>query len=240
MNRTPHIHSAFDDDLMAVQTMLLEMGSLVQVSIEAATKAFCLQDESAAEEVVRADMEIDRLEKEINERVIQIIALWSPIAQDLRTLMAVLKISGNLERLGDYAKNMAKRTMILADEHEISGVNSSIEDVSRKVQSQLQDALDSYARRERPLAERVRMNDEAIDLAFTGMFQEFMANMGEGRRNLLPSMHHLFIAKNLERMGDHVTNIAEQVIYMIEGSLPEEERDKGDLTSSLSSGDLDK
>lgn len=226
-----HITSAYDRDLESVEILITRMGGLVEQAILNAASALEAQDEDAAQEVRRADRAIDALEDQLNEEAARIIALRAPMGVDLRALLSVIKISGNLERIGDYAKNMAKRTTVLTSLPQVDGGVSALRRMAREVGRLLTDALDAYVRRDVELAREVLQSDADIDQMYNALFREFLTFMLEDPRNITPCMHLHFIAKNTERMGDHVTAIAEQVIYMVTGQHPDEDRPKSDNTS---------
>lgn len=232
MQNAPHISSAFDHDLEAIQAMILKMGGLVEASIHKAAKSLELRDEEMASEVRAADKQIDALEEQVNTEVARVIALRAPIAGDMRLVLGVLKISGNLERIGDYSKNMAKRTGVLVHMPQIAGASNSLRRMTREVERMLHDVLDAYIQRDPELAHDVRNRDHDVDQMYNALFREFLTFMMEDPRNITACMHMHFIAKNIERMGDHVTSIADQVIYTVTGAWPEETRLKGDLTST--------
>jgi len=225
-----HIASAFDRDLESLQAMIMKMGGLVETSINDAAKALLDRDEDLASRVRAADKRIDALEEEINLEAARIIALRAPIAGDLRTVLTVMKISANLERCGDYTKNLAKRTPVLVQLSPIEGASRSIRRMAREVGQMLKDALDAYIQRDAELAEQVRQRDDDVDQMYNALFREFLTHMMEDPRNITPCMHLHFIAKNMERMGDQVTSIAEQVIYLVTGEMPDESRPKSDMT----------
>jgi len=226
-----HISAAFDRDLEALQALIMKMGGLVETSIDDAAGALLDRDEELAARVRAADKRIDALEEEVNQEVARIIALRAPIAGDLRTVLTVLKISANLERCGDYTKNLAKRTTVLAHMLPVEGAARSIRRMAREVELMLKDALDAYLQRDVVLAAEVRDRDADIDQLYNTLFREFLTHMMEDPRNITACMHLHFIAKNMERLGDHVTSIAEQVIYLVTGEMPDESRPKGDRTS---------
>jgi phosphate transport system protein len=178
-----------------------------------------------------ADKAIDGLEEIINEEASKIIALRAPTAVDLRVILSVMKIAGNLERIGDYAKNMAKRNSVLVHMTPVGGSRTALGRMAREVQLMLKDALDAYIQRDVELAHEILDRDREIDQMYNALFREFLTFMMEDPRYITPCMHLHFIAKNTERMGDHVTAIAEQVIYLVTGSMPEEGRVKEDMTS---------
>ena len=226
-----HITSAYDRDLEAVEVLITRMGGLVEQAILNAASALEAQDEEAAQEVRRADRAIDALEDRLNDEAARIIALRAPTAIDLRVILGVIKISGNLERIGDYAKNMAKRTTVLTGMPQVAGGTAALRCMAREVQRLLKDALDAYVRRDVDLARDVLLRDAEIDQMYNAVFRELLTFMLEDTRSITPCMHLHFIAKNTERMGDHVTAIAEQVIYMVTGEHPDEDRPKDDRTS---------
>ena len=155
----------------------------------------------------------------------------APTASDLRTVLTVIKISANLERCGDYAKNMAKRTSVLVQLPPVGSSAKSLRRMAREVELMLKDALNAYVQRDAELAEQVRQRDAEIDQMYNALFREFLTFMMEDPRNITACMHLHFIAKNVERMGDHVTSVAEQVIYLVNGVMPDESRPKEDVTS---------
>ena len=227
-----HIASAFDRDLQDIQAQIMKIGGLVEMSILDAADALAARDEEKAEQVRAKDAVIDALEEQINDDAAQLIALRAPTAIDLRLVLSVLKISGNLERIGDYAKNMAKRTSVLAQLPAIDEAHVSLRRMARDVQHMLKDALDAYIERDATLAMDVIERDRDIDQLYNALFREFLTFMLEDPRNISACMHLHFIAKNTERMGDHVTAIAEQVVYLVTGQKPDEARKKGDITST--------
>ncbi|WP_226553534.1 MULTISPECIES: phosphate signaling complex protein PhoU [Celeribacter] len=235
-NDSKHIASAFDRDLEAIQAMIMKMGGLVEVAIKDAAQALEERDVELSEKVRLSDKAIDQLEESVNEEAARLIALRSPTASDLRTVLTVMKISTNLERCGDYAKNLAKRTGVLVNMSPIEGAAPSIRRMAREVEEMLRLALDAYIQRDTGLANEVRHRDLDVDQMYNALFREFLTYMMEDPRNITACMHLHFIAKNIERMGDHATSIAEQVIYLTTGEMPEDARPKGDVTSQTALG----
>ena len=227
-----HIASAFDRDLEDIQAKIMKMGGLVEAAILEGAISLETRDEERAEKVRAADKAIDLLEEEINEDAARLIALRSPTAGDLRLVLAIMKISGNLERIGDYAKNMAKRTGVLAQMAPVSDSAGALRRMAKEVSKMLKDALDAYIHRDTELAGGVIERDSDVDQMYNGLFREFLTFMMEDPRNITACMHLHFIGKNIERMGDHVTAIAEQVVYLVTGEYPEEARVKSDVTST--------
>ena len=235
MENQTHILRAFDRDLEGIQASIMKMGGLVEAAISDAAKALETRDAELAGKVRAGDKPIDALEHAVNEDAARILALRQPIAGDLRTVLTVFRLSGALERMGDYAKNIAKRTGVLMEMDEIEGTTKSLRRMARLVELMLKDALDAYIQRDVDLARDVRDRDLEVDQMYSGLFREYLTFMMEDPRNITPCMHLHFIAKNIERMGDHVTSICEQVIYLITGQMPDEDRPKGDNTSYVSS-----
>ncbi len=229
---TQHISSAFDRDLEGIQALIMKMGGLVENAILEGTQSLEARDIERAEIVRKGDKVIDALEEQINEEAARVIALRAPVSKDLRSLLSVLKLASSLERMGDYAKNMAKRTPILAEMKAINGTDAALRRMSKEVQSMLSDALDAYVRGDAELAESVRQRDMDVDQMYNALFREFLTFMMEDPRNISACMHMHFIAKNIERMGDLVTNMCEQVIYMVTGEMPDEDRPKMDSTAT--------
>jgi len=221
-----HILRAFDRDLEAVQALVMKMGGMVETAITEAAQALETRDDDLAEKVRAADKAIDALEEKINEEAARLIALRAPAASDLRTVLSVIKIAASLERVGDYAKNMAKRSHVLGQMTAVGGAAGALRRMSKTVVAMLSDALDAYSTRDVGLAEDVRNRDREVDQMYNALFREFLTHMMEDPRNITACMHLHFIAKNIERMGDHVTSIAEEVIYLVTGQRPEEARPK--------------
>ena len=209
----------------------MKMGGLVEDAIMKAANSLEKRDEELAQEVARADTAIDDLEELISDEVARIIALRQPTAVDLRVILTALRLSSDLERIGDYAKNMAKRTTVLVGMNQVNGSAAAIRRMAKEVERMLKDALDAYIQRDAELAHEVILRDTDVDQMYNTLFREFLTLMLEDPRDITACMHLHFIAKNTERMGDHVTNIAEQVIYLVTGETPDEKRPNDDKTS---------
>ena len=231
-----HIASVFDRDLEAIQAQIMKMGGLVEDAIRGSATSLDTRDEELAERIRKSDKAIDELEEHINEEAARVIALRAPIARDLRLILSVIKISANLERIGDYAKNMAKRTSVLSQMAPVNDSTGALRRMAREVERMLDDALDAYVQRDNELALDVIERDRDVDQMYNALFREFLTFMMEDPRNITACMHLHFIAKNLERMGDHVTSIAEQVVYLVTGEIPDDPRPKADQTSVVSEG----
>ncbi|MCU0907607.1 MAG: phosphate signaling complex protein PhoU [Rhodobacteraceae bacterium] len=232
MAHEPHIQSAFDRDLESIQALIMRMGGLVEANIAAASIALDSRDAELAGRARGADDQIDALDEMVNAEAARVLALRSPAATDLRTVLSVIKISGNLERCGDYAKNIAKRTGVLIQMPVATGATQSLRRMAREVELMLKDALDAYIQRDARMADQVRRRDHDVDQMYNAVFRELLTHMMEDPRNITGCMHLHFIAKNIERMGDHVTAIAEQVIFLVEGKVPVDARPKADITST--------
>lgn len=227
-----HIASAFDRDLEGIQARIMKMGGLVEQAILDSAQALETRDQELADKVRANDKTIDELEDLLNEEAARVIALRAPTAVDLRVILSVMRISANLERIGDLAKNLAKRNAVLMTMPAIDGASSQLRRMSRDVQIMLKDALDAYIQRDDALARDVIERDIDVDQMYNTLFREFLTFMLEDPRNITPCMHLHFIAKNVERMGDHVTSVAEQVVFLVTGEKPDEPRKKEDVTSS--------
>ena len=228
-----HIVHAFDRDLEKIKGLLLEMGGLVETQLNDAITALVNRDSKLGKQVKKSDRPINRLEQEINEKAVRLLALRQPMAGDLRIIVAVMKAAANLERIGDYAKNIAKRTGVVVTSPPVGSVANTLRRMNNLVTDMINDVLDAFIERDIEGAEDVRLRDEEVDLMHNSLFRELLTYMMEDARNISPSMHLLFIAKNIERCGDHTAQIAEQVHYMVSGSLPEEKRPKSDKTSTM-------
>jgi phosphate transport system protein len=233
---TEHIDSSFDEDLEAIREAILAMGGRVEAAIANAAEAMEKRDEELAVQVIEGDHAIDALEEEIDHQVVRVLALRQPQARDLRAVIAVMKMASDLERLGDYAKNMAKRVAVLADGPQIEGAGSAIRRQARQVGQMLKDMLDAFARLDVALAEDVIQRDVEVDHMTNALFREFITHMMEDPRNITACLHYTFIAKNNERMGDLVTGCAESIVYLATGKRVSD-RPKGASTAEIS--DLD-
>ncbi|WP_340300925.1 phosphate signaling complex protein PhoU [Roseobacter sp. HKCCD5988] len=234
MNTNEHIVSSFDRDLESIQAGIMKMGGLVEDSIHKSVLALDTRDPELADLVRAGDAAIDALETQVNEEAARILALRSPTASDLRTVLSVFRVSTNLERIGDYSKNIAKRSHAVMAQPPIEGATASLRRMAREVELMLKDVLDAYIQRDLGLAEDVRERDLEIDQIYSALFREYLTFMMEDPRSITACMHLHFMAKNIERMGDHVTSIAEQVVYLVTGAMPEDIRPKQDVISETS------
>lgn len=229
-----HIVRSFDQELSKIGDLILEMGGLVEGQILASVDALVKRDTERAAEIRAADKAVDALETKIDDLAVRILALRQPMAADLRSVVCALKVASNLERIGDYAKNIAKRTAVIAETSPVGTADNTVKRMGKLVQLMVSDVLNAFVNNDLELADEVRDRDEEVDQLHNTLFRELLTYMMEDPRNITPCMHMLFIAKNLERMGDHTTAVAEQVHYVITGSLPQEKRNKGDNTSQIS------
>ena len=228
---TEHIVRSYDDELNHLQHMIAEMGGLAEMQLARAINALTKFDAEAASEIVATDERIDALDDGIDEFAVRLIAKRQPMASDLRTIITGLKVSTNLERIGDYAKNIAKRTMTISASPGLRGPITTIARMADLVQDMIKNALDAYIARDADKADDVCKRDQEVDQIHSALFRELLTYMMEDPRNITACTHLLFIAKNIERIGDHVTNVAEQVHYMVHGEMPVDERKKNDLSS---------
>ncbi len=223
MTTSDHIVKAYDDELNHLTFMIVSMGKKVDVQLDRIIEALSEGSVEKAKKVIDHDPEIDLLEKEIDTYAVRLIALRQPLATDLRNVISALKISAHLERMADYVVNVAKRTCSLGTKplpHYITPIVRLI----RSVQSMLRDVLDAYVQRDDQAAHRVWEQDTEVDESYNGFVRELLTYMMEDPRNITPCIHFLFIAKNIERLGDHITNIAEHIHYLIHGTLWTESR----------------
>jgi phosphate transport system protein len=226
-----HTAKAFDVDLQELTRMVAEMGGLTEKQIADSVDALARRDPERAQQIVTTDLSIDALQREIEDKAVLTIARRQPMAVDLRELLGALRLCNDLERIGDLAKNIAKRVMVLEVELHSLKVIRGVQHMGALVLVQLKQVLDGYAGRDLQKALAVWNGDEEIDAMCTSIFRELLTYMMEDPRNITYCIHLMFCAKNIERMGDHATNIAETVYYMIEGRSIPDPRPKGDTTS---------
>lgn len=211
-----HTLKAFDDDLERLRALISQMGGLAEHSIGEAMRCLVERDLDGAERVIKDDKKLDALEVETERRAVQLIALRAPMAEDLRDVVAALKISGVVERIGDYAKNIAKRVPLLENAGRIEPL-SLLPEMARIAMSMVHDVLDAFVERDAEIAYGVCQRDDAVDDFYDSIFRALLTHMMENPHNISQATHLLFVAKNLERVGDHATNIAEMVYYAATG-----------------------
>jgi phosphate transport system protein len=226
-----HTIKSFDSDLQDLARMVAEMGGLAEKEIADSVDALAKRDTELARRVITVDATIDAIQHEIEDKAIMTLARRQPMAIDLREIVSALRVSNDLERIGDLAKNIGKRVIALNGEFPPPKLIRGVEHMAELVLNQLTEVLDSYGRRDVDKAVAVWKGDEEIDAMCTSLFRELLTYMMEDPRNIGFCIHLLFCAKNIERMGDHATNIAETVHFMIQGQPIGEPRPKGDTTS---------
>jgi phosphate transport system protein len=228
-----HTIRAFDADLGELSRMVAEMGGLAEKEITDSITALARRDVELAQRVIALDPSVDALQRSIEEKAILTIARRQPMAVDLRDIVGSLRVSNDLERIGDHAKNIAKRVLALDADIAFSQVTRGVEEMTKLVLAQVKQVLDAYASRDVDKALQVWRRDEEVDAVNNSLFRELLTYMMEDPRNITSCTHLLFCTQNVERMGDHATNIAETVYYMVEGRPLVEERPKGESTASF-------
>lgn len=226
-----HTVNAFDEELSGLRGLIVQMGGIAEQAVKDSMVSLKRRDVDLAGQVISRDIELDDLEKSIEERSIQTIAKRQPVARDLREIISAIQIASNLERVGDLAKNTAKRTLAISELVPRMFVNG-LERMADQARNQLKEVLDSYASADTARAMQVWRSDEELDGLFNSTFRELLTYMMEDPRNIGLCTHLLFCAKNLERIGDHTTNIAENICYLVDGQSLKEARPKRDITST--------
>ena len=228
--QSEHLVKSFDQDLKRLTDMLIRMGGIVENQVALASEAIMDRNAEAATKTVEEDVKVDALEREVDQFVIRMLALRQPMAGDLRQIVAGLKVTGDLERIGDYAANVAKRSIVLGQfpaPYSLGGLAH----MAALVQGQLKTIIDALGTSDTEKAVEVWRSDRAVDDIYNTIFRELITYMMEDPRNITPCTHLLFIAKNLERIGDHTTNIAETIYYSVTGQSLPETRPKGDTSA---------
>ena len=225
-----HFVKSYDQELKRLRDLVTEMGGIVENQLALAAEAVVDHDAGAATRAVEQDPKVDALERQVEQFVIRLLALRQPVAGDLRQIVAALKITGDLERIGDYAANVAKRSIVL-DQFTLPYSLAGLANMARMVQENLKLTIDSIGEDDADKAVEVWRSDQAIDDIYNAIFRELITYMMEDPRNITPCTHLLFIAKNLERIGDHATNVAETVYYAMKGETLPEARPKGDMSA---------
>jgi phosphate transport system protein len=226
-----HIMKAFDADLEHLRRRILEIGGIAEKMLLDGTQALVRRDTPLAQAVIAADARLDHIQREIEEQAILMIARRQPMAIDLRESIAVIRISGDLERIGDLAKNIGKRVLAVSGQFQPQKVVVGVHHMSDLVLTQLKDVLDAYTSHDVERALDVWRRDGSIDALYTSLFRELLTYMMEDPRNISFCTHLLFAAKNVERIGDHTTNIAETIHYLVTGETIAAERPKNDRSS---------
>ncbi|MHA7969631.1 phosphate signaling complex protein PhoU [Rhizobium sp. CAU 1783] len=228
-----HIYSAYDEELKYLMRRISEMGGLAEQMVGDSVRALVNSDGALAQKVISDDVIMDAAEREIGDKAIITIARRQPVAADLREIIGALRIANDLERVGDLGKSNAKRVMAVQATGVPRKLARGIEHLSELALVQLKEVLDVYTSRSAEKAKSIRDRDEEIDAMYTSLFRELLTYMMEDPRNITSCTHLLFCAKNIERIGDHATNIAETIYYMTTGAQPEGERPKEDLTATV-------
>jgi len=226
-----HIVRSYDEDLKRLLEMISRMGGLAERQVADGAQALMRRDTDLAADVVQRDLALDEMEREIETFCVRLLALRQPVAQDLRLIVACMKISQDLERIGDYARNGAKRAIVVAQQPGLGSFNGFAR-MAELVQENLKDAIDALVEGDAAKADAVWAADAPIDGIYNGIFREMLTFMMEDPRNITAATHLLFIAKNMERIGDHATNIAERVHFAVLGKNMTDERPKADVSSS--------
>ena len=226
-----HTAKAFDSDLQELTRLVAEMGGIAERMIVDSVDALIRRDVALGQRVVATDTELDALQKRIEERAVLTIARRQPMAVDLREIVGAMRVATDLERIGDLAKNMGKRVAALETDFHPLKLFRGLEHMTDLVFAQLKNVLDAYTTRDLEAAHAVWERDDEIDAMYTSLFRELLTYMMEDPRNISFCIHLMFCAKNIERIGDHATNIAETVFYMIEGQAITDKRPKGDMTN---------
>jgi phosphate transport system protein len=225
-----HLVKSIDEEFAHLNALISRMGDLVETQIGDAILSVTERDSVLAAEVIASDIDVDKLEQEIEDLTLKMMALRQPVAVDLREVLSALRLSGELERIGDYAVNVAKRAIALNQMARIRPVNA-IPRMGHIAKEMIRDVLDAYIKRDVKKAIDVWNRDEELDEMYSSLFRVLLTHMMEDARNITPSTHLLFIAKNIERVGDHTTNIAESIYFLVTGTQLRAARPKGDETA---------
>lgn len=229
---TDHIVRSYDTDLEGLRRSLAEMGGMAERMLGDSTVALVRRDTTLAQKIISADQRLDNLQREVEEKAVLTIARRQPLANDLRELISAIRIAADIERVGDLAKNIAKRAVAISGQFQPPHrAVVGLEHISRLVQAQLKEVLDAYAAGNEQRALEVWRRDDEIDALYTSLFRELLTYMMEDPRNITFCTHLLFCAKNIERIGDHTTNIAETIHYLITGDSLDVNRPKLDTTN---------
>ncbi len=226
-----HIVKSYEGELEQLAGMVSRMGGLAEAQLKNAIEAIYRRDSDLARAVIESDQKVDELELEIEDAAIRLLALRQPVANDLRAVVSGLKIASDLERIGDFAKNLGKRALVLNEADPVT-ITNSIAELGRLALEQISSVLDSFSSLDASKALYVWRNDERLDDMYNSIFRELLTYMMEDPRHIGLCTHLMFIAKNIERVGDHVTNIAELIHYLVTGERLSDDRPKADVTSS--------
>ncbi|HEV7491120.1 MAG TPA: phosphate signaling complex protein PhoU [Rhodanobacteraceae bacterium] len=237
MNASPqssdHIVKSYDEELKRLTGEIQRMGEIALSQLDAAIDAVMERDSEAAVRIAQGDGAIDTLEHEVSHDVVRLLALRQPMARDLREILAALRIAADIERIGDYAANVAKRSIVLNQSAPVQ-LTYALPRLARLAEGLVRDVLSAYRDNDADRALAAWARDEELDEQYTGLFRELLTYMMEDPRNITPCTHLLFMAKNLERIGDHATNIAENIYFLVHGEQIPQIRRKGDTTTAIS------
>ena len=225
-----HIVKSFDSELERLYGEITRMGDMAMAQLNAAIDVMVRRDSKAAERVVANDEAIDALENEVSQDVLRLLALRQPMARDLREVYSALRISSDIERIGDYAANVAKRSMVLNQSTPVAAARG-LPGLAKTANALVADAIHAFRTRDDALALNVRNRDAELDLQYTGLFRELLTYMMEDPHQITSCAHLLFMAKNIERIGDHATNIAENTWFIVHGNQPPGGSEKRDTTA---------
>jgi len=236
-----HIIKSYDQELHRLDNIIAEMGGMAESQLSSSIEAVVKRDSDLAAQVIESDAGVDDLEREVETLVVRLLALRQPMARDLRQIVAALKIATDLERIGDYAANVAKRSIALDQIPPVKPVHA-IQRMGRLGSAMIKDMLDAYVERDADKALAVWLRDEELDELYTSLFRELLTYMIEDPRTITACTHLLFMAKNLERIGDHTTNIAETLYFLVHGTPLTQVRPKRDRTTQVvpaAAGDIE-
>jgi phosphate transport system protein len=227
-----HTVKSFDDELSYLANLIARMGGLAEAQLDGALQALQTRDSDLANKVIELDKKVDELEQEVHSHTTRMLALRQPLAQDLRYIVGAIKVAGDLERIADYAANAAKRTLIINQIYPVRFISGLIR-LGRIVQERVKNILDAYLHQDVKIASSIWIQDEQLEAIHNGLFQELVLFMMEDARNITPCIHLMFIAKNIERVGDHIAHIAETVYFLVNGtSIQDDMTQSGDKIES--------
>ncbi len=222
-----HTVRSYDEELAHLNNLIARMGGLAEAQLDGALQALVRRDSALAGKVIACDIKVDELEQEVHAFTVRMLALRQPVAQDLRAIVGAIKVSGDLERIADYAANAAKRALVLNQLRPVRPI-AGVPRLGHLVQELIKGVLDAYMELDVEKAVKIWRQDEEVDEMYTGLFRELITYMMEDPRNITACIHLMFIAKNIERIGDHATNIAENIHYLVTGAPIRDARPKGD------------
>lgn len=226
MKISNHINTGFDEDLKTLNNNIAKLGGLAETQLYETMQSLADKNVYKFNKIINRDKKLDALEDEINKKVVEFLAIWSPIASDLRNVLVAHKISSILERIGDYSKNISRRSLIIIEDNHFSTLPVNIIGLGEHVQKLLHNVLDAYMERDVDLAMEIWSQDIDIDRLYLSLFKELTTIMHDNPEEIMDLTHMVFISKNLERIGDHATAIAKQIYFLVNGSMPPDHRPK--------------